>query len=157
MKITYEIDFETYETRKSAQALLRRINAEGKANQLDAILTDLYPDGMTEDELDDILDYSEDDVLRWLDMRSETDVRSDITDKEAEIEEYKDAIHELEIDIADYEAQLLDGGNSDEECAELEENILDARSEISTYEDDITAATEELNDLEEELEEILSY
>lgn len=156
MKITYEIDFETYETRKSAQALLRRINAEGKANLLDAVLTDLYPDGMTENELDDILDYSEDDVLRWLDMRSETDVRSDITDKEAEIEEYKDAIHELELDIASYEAQLLNG-DGDVDWDEVEENISDAKSDISTYEDDITAATEELHDLEEELDEILSY
>lgn len=155
MKITMEIDFETYETRKSAQALLRRINAEGKAELLDAVLTDMYPDGMTESELDDILDYEEDDVLRWLDMRSETDIRSDITDKEAEIEEYKDAIHELEIDIADYEAQLLNGDGDWDET--LEENISDAKSDISTYEDDIAAATEELNDLKEELDEILSY
>lgn len=156
MKITYEIDFETYETRKSAQALLRRINAEGKANQLDAVLTDLYPDGMTESELDDLLDYEEDDVLRWLDMRSETDVRSDITDKEAEIENAEDEIKELEIDIADYEAQILNT-TDDDEIEGLREQITDAECDISSLRDDIEAYTEELDELRDQLDEILSY
>lgn len=156
MKVINEISFGSYNTRSSAQSFLNRIVCEGKAELLDAVLTDMYPDGISENELDDILDYEEEDVCRWLDMRSETDVRSDITDKEAEIEEYKDAIHELELDIASYEAQLLNGDSELDED-ELTEQIEDARSDISTYEDDITAATEELNDLEEELDEILSY
>ena len=153
MKITYEIDFETYETRKSAQALLRRINAEGKANLLDAVLTDLYPDGMTESELDDLLDYSEDDVLRWLDMRSETDVRSDITDKEAEIEDAEDSIKELEEEIASWERELYE----DADISDIQSKIDELNIEINDYKCDIEAYTEELNDLEEELDEILSY
>lgn len=155
MKITMEINFETYETRKSAQSFLNRIVCEGKAELLDAVLTDMYPDGINESELDDILDYNEEDVCRWLDMRTEEDVRSDIRDKEAEIEDAQDSIKELEEEIASWERELYE--DEDADTNDIQSKIDEIEIEINDYEHDIEAYTEELDELKEELDDILSY
>lgn len=155
MKITYEISFENYNTRSSAQSFLNRIVSEGKAELLDAVLTDIYPDGISENELDDILDYEEEDVCKWLDMRTESDVRSDIRDKEAEIEDAEDSIKELEEEIASWERELYE--DEDADVSDIQSKIDEIEIEINDYKHDIEAYTEELNDLEEELDEILSY
>ena len=69
--ITKEIDLEFYETHPDGQAILDRIINEGEVNEFEAILTDLYPEGIRESELDDMLRFEEDDICKWLDLRSE--------------------------------------------------------------------------------------
>ena len=155
MKVINEISFGSYNTRSSAQAFLNRICAEGKAELLDAVLTDMYPDGIRENELDDILDYEEEDVCKWLDMRTESDVCSDIRDKEAEIEDAEDSIKELEEEIASWERELYEDEDADTD--DIQSKIDELNSDINTYRDDIEAYTEELTELNEELEDILSY
>lgn len=155
MKVINEISFGSYNTRSSAQSFLNRIVSEGKAELLDAVLTDMYPDGINENELDDILDYSEEDVCRWLDMRTEEDVRSDITDKEYEIEEAEDSIKALEEEIADWERELYEDEDADTD--DIQSKIDELNIEINDYRNDIEAYTEELDELKEELDDILSY
>lgn len=46
-------------------------------NQLDAILTDMYPDGIDETELNDLLWFESDTVYEWLGIDSEEDESDD--------------------------------------------------------------------------------
>lgn len=143
MKVINEISFENYETRKSAQGFLNRVCAEGKADLLDDVLTDMYPEGITETELDDILDYENEEVCRWLNMRTEEDVRTDI-------EEMKEGIEELEERVKELEEELEDDEIENDEISEIEDEIHDCK-------DNIESLNEELEKLNEELEEILNY
>ena len=71
MKISYELDLSTFKAWSGAVDTLNRIQHEGKCEALEAILEDIYPDGMTETELNDLLWFEPDTVYEWLDMRTE--------------------------------------------------------------------------------------
>lgn len=55
MTINYELDLETFVAWSGAVDTLNRIKQEGKCAELESILEDAYPDGMTEIELNDLL------------------------------------------------------------------------------------------------------
>ena len=66
MKITYELDLDRFEAWSGAKDTLERIQNEGKCTELENILEDLYPDGMTETELNDLLWFDSESVYEWL-------------------------------------------------------------------------------------------
>lgn len=66
MKITYELDLERFEAWSGAKDTLDRIQHEGKCEELENILDELYPDGMTETELNDLLWFDSETVYEWL-------------------------------------------------------------------------------------------
>lgn len=141
--ITKEIDLEFYETHPYGQAILDRIINEGKVNEFEAILTDLYPEGIRESELDDMLRFEEDDICKWLDMRTEEQVKEDIEDKEDEIAKLEEAIEEDEMSI-------LEGDYDEDEIADIEYDIADVKETLEELK-------EELRELRAELGDIRSY
>lgn len=66
MQITYELDLRSFEAWSGAVSTLNRIINEGKCKDLEFILDDLYPDGMTETELNDLLWFEPETVFEWL-------------------------------------------------------------------------------------------
>ena len=66
MTITYELDLDRFEAWSGAKDTLERIQNEGKCTELENILEDLYPDGMTETELNDLLWFDSESVYEWL-------------------------------------------------------------------------------------------
>lgn len=80
MKISYELDLNTFEAWSGAVDTLDRIREEGKTEALETILEDLYPDGMDETALNDLLWFEPDTVFEWLGIK---------TDEELEAEEEK--------------------------------------------------------------------
>ena len=133
MTITYELDLNRFEAWSGAKDTLERIQREGKCTELENILEELYPDGMTETELNDLLWFEPETVYEWLGIRSEEQIKKEIEEAEAELE---DKISDLEFDL-------------DDDLTEEERKDI-----IESYQPEIDEIKERIADLKEELEEI---
>ena len=71
MKITYELNLETFEAWSGAVDTLEKIKKAGKCDELEAILEDLYPDGMSETQLNDLLWFEDDWIFEMLGISEE--------------------------------------------------------------------------------------
>ena len=134
MTITYELDLNSFEAWSGAKDTLDRIQREGKCAELENILEELYPDGMTETELNDLLWFDSESVYEWLGIRSEEQIEKEIKEAEEELAEVQS---NLEDDLDDDELTT-------EERAEI----------IESYQPDIDGIKERIADLKEELENI---
>ena len=134
MTITYELDLERFEAWSGAKETLERIEREGKCEELENVLEELYPDGMTETELNDLLWFDSESVYEWLGIRSEEQIEKEIKEAEEELAEIQS---NLEDDLDDDELTT-------EERAEI----------IESYQPDIDEIKERIADLNEELENI---
>ena len=135
MTITYELDLNSLEAWSGAKDTLDRIQREGKCAELENILEELYPDGMTETELNDLLWFDSESVYEWLGIRSEEQIENEIKEAEEELEE-------LQSNLKD---DLDDDELTTEERAEI----------IESYQPDIDEIKERIVDLKEELSELL--
>ena len=134
MTITYELDLNSFEAWSGAKDTLDRIQREGKCAELENILEELYPDGMTETELNDLLWFDSESVYEWLGIRSEEQIEKEIKEAEEELDEVQS---NLEDDLDDDELTT-------EERAEI----------IESYQPDIDEIKERIADLKEELSEL---
>ena len=134
MTITYELDLNRFEAWSGAKETLERIQREGKCEELENVLEELYPDGMTETELNDLLWFDSESVYEWLGIRSEEQIEKEIKEAEEELAEVQS---NLEDDLDDDELTT-------EERAEI----------IESYQPDIDEIKERIADLNEELENI---
>ena len=133
MTITYELDLNSFEAWSGAKETLERIQREGKCTELENILEELYPDGMTETELNDLLWFDSESVYEWLGIRSESQIEKEIEEAEEELEE---KLSDLEFDL-------------DDDLTEEERKDI-----IESYQPEIDEIKERISDLKEELEEI---
>ena len=133
MTITYELDLNRFEAWSGAKDTLERIQREGKCTELENILEELYPDGMTETELNDLLWFDSESVYEWLEIRSESQIEKEIEEAEEELEE---KLSDLEFDL-------------DDDLTEEERKDI-----IESYQPEIDEIKERIADLKEELEEI---
>ena len=134
MTITYELDLNSFKAWSGAVDTLERIQREGKCAELENILEELYPDGMTETELNDLLWFDSESVYEWLGIRSEEQIEKEIKEAEEELAEVQS---NLEDDLDDDELTT-------EERAEI----------IESYQPDIDEIKERIADLKEELSEL---
>ena len=133
MTITYELDLNSFQAWSGAKDTLERIQREGKCAELENILEELYPDGMTETELNDLLWFDSESVYEWLGIRSESQIEKEIEEAEEELEE---KLSDLEFDL-------------DDDLTEEERKDI-----IESYQPEIDEIKERIADLKEELEEI---
>lgn len=133
MTITYELDLNSFQAWSGAKETLERIQKEGKCAELENVLEELYPDGMTETELNDLLWFDSETVYEWLGIRSEGQIEKEIEEAEAELEE---KLSDLEFDL-------------DDDLTEEERKDI-----IESYQPEIDEIKERIADLNEELEEI---
>lgn len=82
MRIYSEFDFDSFQPWSGAVDTYNRIQEEGKGAALEAILDELYPDGMTETELNDLLWFEPETVFEWLGIEDEEEAE----DEEEEID-----------------------------------------------------------------------
>jgi hypothetical protein len=71
MKLTREISLNSFVPWSGAVETLDRVREEGKIEELESTLEELYPDGMTDTELNDLLWFDEDTVFEWCDIENE--------------------------------------------------------------------------------------
>lgn len=135
MKIYSEINIADFKAWGGAINTLDRIIAEDKCDELESILEDLYPDGINETGLNDLLWFDDETVFRWLGIRTESEIRSELAEAKEELEEFKQ-------NYAD---------DCEDEDMTVEEKI---KLWKSNYEDDILELEEKISKLEEELENI---
>ena len=133
MTITYELDLNSFQAWSGAKDTLERIQREGKCAELENVLEELYPDGMTETELNDLLWFESETAYEWLGIRSEGQIEKEIEEAEAELEE---KLSDLEFDL-------------DDDLTEEERKDI-----IESYQPEIDEIKERIADLKEELEEI---
>ena len=133
MRLYVEFDINNFEAWSGAKDTLERIQREGKCEALENILEELYPDGMTETELNDLLWFEPETVYEWLGIRSEGQIEKEIEEAEAELE---DKISDMEFDL-------------DDDLTEEERKDI-----IESYQPEIDEIKERIADLKEELEEI---
>ena len=134
MTITYELDLNSFQAWSGAKDTLDRIQREGKCAELENILEELHPDGMTETELNDLLWFDSESVYEWLGIRSEEQIEKEIKEAEEELAEVQS---NLEDDLDDDELTT-------EERAEI----------IESYQPYIDEIKERIADLKEELGEL---
>lgn len=132
MTITYELDLNSFQAWSGAKDTLERIQREGKCQALENILEELYPDGMTETELNDLLWFDSESVYEWLGIRSEGQIEKEIEEAEEELEE---KLSDLEFDL-------------DDDLTEEERKDI-----IESYQPEIDEIKERIAELKEELEE----
>lgn len=134
MTITYELDLNSFEAWSGAKDTLDRIQREGKCAELENILEELYPDGMTETELNDLLWFDSESVYEWLGIRSEEQIENEIKEAEEELEELqsnlKDDLDDDEL-TTEERAEIIESYQPD--IDEIKERIVDLKEELSEY------------------------
>jgi DNA repair exonuclease SbcCD ATPase subunit len=145
MKITR--DFSEFEPWCDAIPVWNRINDEGKLDTLEAILEDSYDGAIDEGELNDLLRFESDTVYGWLGMRTESEIRDEITEKKEEIEEHRDRIEEIMEEMEEI-------ANADDIDTDEYGDKRDGFSELSDLTDELREVHSELEELEEELKEL---
>ena len=71
MKIYSEISLKNFEAWSGAVDTLNRVREAGKCDELESIIEELYPDGMSETELNDLLWFESETVFEWLGIEEE--------------------------------------------------------------------------------------
>lgn len=135
MKLYIETSIKNFEAWSGAEDTLDRIIAEDKCEELEDILEELYPDGMSDTELNDLLWFDYETVFEWLGIRSESVINQ-------ELDEAREALHDL---MEDY-GTIRD----DDDYTETEKDEI----WIDQYQDEAEELRDRIAELEEELENI---
>ena len=148
MLIKKEYDFSQFEPWSGGVDTWKRLEAADKLDELEWLLEDIYPDGIDETALNDLLWFDDDWVYNAVGLRTESEIRSDIQDKEEEIEETKAEIKDNESERLD----IIQSGDYDED--EIEEINMEYYETKLELEEELEELIEELEELKEELENI---
>lgn len=135
MTIKSEISLENFQAWSGAVSTLNRIINEGKCSQLEFMLKEMYPDGMTDTELNDLLCHDSDTVFEWLDIRTYDQIKEELEEKKAELEDLQ----------SDYEFDTSDEDMTAEEKQEIyhadyEDDMEELKAEIAKLEEELDAA-----------------
>ena len=134
LTITKTMDIYDYEPWSGAVYTYERIAREGKLDELDNVLEEVYPEGIDETELNDLLWFEPETVYEWLGMRTEAEIREEIEEAEAHLAEISDEIDEMteekaaELWSAEYVGKLVD---LEKEAEDVDGEIEKLREELS--------------------------
>lgn len=153
MKLYKECDFESFEPWAGAITTHERICNEGKAEAFEAILDDIYPEGLSETGLNDILWFESEWCYQMVGLRTETEIREEIEEKEARIEELKEEFEEESESYIDFTNEQRQE-NGEDELTEEEIKAFKVEKWYQEYGCKILELESEINNLKEELESI---
>ena len=132
MKIHYDLNLANFEAWSGAVSTLNRVINEGKVYVLESVLEELYPDGMDETQLNDILWFEEDWVFEMCGIRTESQIRVELEEAQEELEElmenYNDDCDNEE--LTDEEKAEIWTEDYEEEAEELREKIAELEEEL---------------------------
>ena len=74
MKIITETSLDNFQAWEGAKQTLQKIREAGKVEDLEMLLDDIYPDGIDDVKLNDILWFDNDWILEQLGMKPEEEV-----------------------------------------------------------------------------------
>lgn len=146
MKIITETSFENFCPWSGAIRTHERICKEGKADLFEQTIEELYSDGLTETELNDLLWFEPETCYEWIGIRTYDMISEELEEAREELEEAEQRLNILENECS---KKMLE--------AETEEEKKEIRNSYRTEHDEITEEIEEvqrsINALEEELKE----
>ena len=90
MKITREMSLISFEAWGPARSTLDTVIDNAEDQTLEAILEDLYPEGIDEVQLNDILAYEEDWIFEMLGIKEDEDDDADDDDADDDDDEEKE-------------------------------------------------------------------
>ena len=91
MKYYVETSLENFEAWSGAISTLDTLREKDLCDRLEFILNDLYPDGMTDTELNDLLWFEEDTIAEWLGFSDWEDLENDGEEEEADEADLEEA------------------------------------------------------------------
>lgn len=147
MRIYSELDLNTFEAWSGAVNTLDRIRLEGKCEELESVLEDLYPEGIDETALNDLLWFEPEIVYEWVGLRTESEIESEIEEAKSELADLEDDLKALD---EDYNADCEDASEIERERIWVESYKDDYNSLIN----DIAEIKENIAELEKELKEV---
>ena len=80
MKIVQEISISDFNAWSGAVSTKDRIIDEGKESEFDAIIEELYPDGLTDTDLNDLLWFEPETVFGWLGISDEDETPETVSE-----------------------------------------------------------------------------
>lgn len=99
-----EISIYDFEPWSGAVNTYERLEREGKLDELDSLLPDMFSkDDVEETELNDLLWFEPDTVYELVGLPTESEIREDIEYINERIEDEESAINDLEMDMTEYE------------------------------------------------------
>ena len=134
MKITKEISLDEFEGWSGAENTLNKIISEGKAQELEFVLEDRYPEGMDESLLNDLLRFDPEWCFEAVGIRTESEIESELKEAEGELEsmmnDYRDEIDDEEL-TEEEKAEIWESYKADIE--EIEDRIAELKEELEEY------------------------
>lgn len=73
MKVSYELDLNTFKAWSGAVDTLDKIKEADKVNEFESLLEDIFPEGCTETELNDYLWFDDEQIFEMLDIIEENE------------------------------------------------------------------------------------
>lgn len=134
MTVSYELDLNSFQAWSGAKSTLERIQREGKCEALENELEMIYPEGMTETQLNDLLWFEPDYCYELVGLKTETQIND-------EIQEKKDRLQEIEEEFEEWEH------DEDLTPEELEANKADYQEEIEVLNNELVELKKELAEL----------
>lgn len=145
--ITKTMDIYDFEPWSGAIDTYERIEREGKLDELDDVLDEVYPDGIDETELNDLLWFEPETVYEWLGMRTESEIREEIEEAEAHLAEISEEIYDLKSDFDDESDEMTEAEAAELWESEYAEQIRDLQNEAEEVKAEIDELKEELSEL----------
>lgn len=131
-------DFEPW---SGAVNTYERLKREGKLDELDSLLPDMFSkDDVEETELNDLLWFEPDTVYELVGLPTESEIREDIEYINERIKDEESAINDLEMDMTEYEE-----GTGKWQDIEIE--IFERLKELENLRDEKAELISELNNL----------
>ena len=136
-----EISIFDFEPWSGAVSTYERLEREGKLDELDSLLPDMFgKDDIDETELNDLLRFDSDYVYRLVGLPTESEIKEDIEYINERIEDEESAINDLEMDMTEYEE-----GTGKWQDIEIE--IFERLKEIENLKEEKEELFSELNSL----------
>lgn len=136
-----EISIYDFEPWSGAVNTYERLEREGKLDELDSLLPDMFSkDDVEETELNDLLWFEPDTVYELVGLPTESEIREDIEYINERIEDEESAINDLEMDMTEYEE-----GTGKRQDIEIE--IFERLKELENLRDEKAELISELNNL----------
>jgi hypothetical protein len=136
-----EISIHDFEPWSGAVNTYERLKREGKLDELDSLLPDMFgKDDVEETELNDLLRFEPDTVYELVGLPTESEIREDIEYINERIEDEESAINDLEMDMTEYEE-----GTGKWQDIEIE--IFERLKEIENLKEEKEELFSELNSL----------
>ena len=133
MRIYLDTTLDNFAPWNGAVSVFERIKDENKIDILEQILEELYPYGIDETTINDLLWFESDEVYRWCGMKTDDEIMDEIEHLKTQIQDlmcdFNNQIHDLMLTSNEEKTKIYEAEYKDkieyleEEIEELKEKL----------------------------------